>query len=90
VVQVYVVPHDPPPYAPRRWLVGFSRVTLKPGERRGVKIPFGPNALTVIDENGVRQPLHGDVDVAFGGRQPDRTGRYASDAEGVTLTLHLD
>jgi len=90
VVQVYVVPRDPPPYAPRRWLVGFSRVTLAPGERRAVKIPFAPNALTVIDENGARQPLHGDFEIAIGGRQPDRTGHYASDAEGVTLSQHLD
>jgi len=55
-----------------------------------VKIPFAPNALTVIDENGARQPLHGDFEIAIGGRQPDRTGHYASDAEGVTLSQHLD
>ena len=90
VVQVYVVPHDPPPYAPKRWLVGFSRVTLAPGERRAVKIPFAQNALTVVDENGVRQPLHGDFEVAIGGRQPDRTGHYAANTEGATVSLHLD
>jgi hypothetical protein len=70
--------------------VGFSRVTLAPGERRSVPIQFAQNALTVIDEAGVRQPLQGVFDVAIGGRQPDRTGRYASDAEGVTTSVHID
>jgi beta-glucosidase len=90
VVQVYVVPHDPPPYAPRRWLVGFQRITLAPGERRPVRIPFAPNALTVVDENGVRQRFQGEFDVAVGGRQPDRAGRYASEAEGLTTTVRVE
>ena len=81
VVQLYIIPRNAPAYAPRRWLAGYSRVTLKPGERRIVRIPFGPNALTYIDEAGVRHPLDGEVKVAMGGRQPDRAGpvreRYA-------------
>ena len=87
VVQVYVIPRDAPAYAPRRWLAGFQRVSLKPGERRIVKIPFGPNTLTYIDEAGGRRPLDGEVDVAVGGRQPDRSGHYASDTQGATTTL---
>ena len=35
-------------------------------------------------------PAGADVDVAIGGRQPDRMGRYASDAEGVTTSVHID
>jgi beta-glucosidase len=90
VVQAYVMPRAAPPYAPRRWLAGFSRVTLKPGERRVVKIPFGPNTLTYIDEAGKRRPLgDGDVDIAVGGRQPDRSGRYADDTQGATTVLRL-
>ena len=56
VVQVYVIPRDAPAYAPRRWLAGFQRVSLKPGERRIVKIPFGPNALTVRRRGGRPAP----------------------------------
>ena len=77
VVQVYVIPRGAPAYAPRRWLAGFQRVSLKPGERRIVKIPFGPNTLTYVDEAGARRPLDGQVDIAVGGRQPDRSGHYA-------------
>jgi beta-glucosidase len=89
VVQLYIIPRNAPAYAPRRWLAGYSRVTLKPGERRIVKIPFGPNALTYINEGGVRRPLDGEVTVAVGGRQPDRIGLYASDTQGATTTLRL-
>ena len=89
VVQLYIIPRNAPAYAPRRWLAGYSRVTLKPGERRIVKIPFGPNALTYIDEAGVRHPLDGEVTVAMGGRQPDRLGQYESDTQGATTTLRL-
>ncbi len=89
VVQLYIIPRNAPAYAPRRWLVGYSRVTLKPGERRIVKIPFGPNALTYVDEAGVHRPLDGEVTVAMGGRQPDRLGRYDGDTQGATTTLRL-
>jgi beta-glucosidase len=89
VVQLYIIPRNAPAYAPRRWLVGYSRVTLKPGERRIVKIPFGPNALTYIDESGVRHPLDGEVTVAMGGRQPDKLGQYESDTQGATTPLRL-
>jgi beta-glucosidase len=89
VVQAYVIPRNPPPEAPRRWLAGFSRVSLKPGETRVVKIPFGPNTLTYVDETGTRRPLQGDVDIAVGGRQPDRSARYADDTQGATTELRL-
>jgi hypothetical protein len=45
--------------------------------------------LTFVDDNGARQPLIGDVDIAVGGRQPDRAGRYADDTQGMTTTLRL-
>jgi len=89
VVQLYVIPQDLPPYAPRRWLAGFARVTLAAGERRVVKIPLAANALTYVDESGTRRPLSGEVELALGGRQPDRAGRYASDADGLTTVLRL-
>jgi beta-glucosidase len=89
VVQLYVIPRGLPPFAPRRWLAGWSRVTLAPGEKRFVKIPLGPNALSYIDEAGARRPLSGDVDLAIGGRQPDHDGRYATDNLGATTTLKI-
>jgi len=90
VVQVYVMPRDAPAYAPHRWLAAFTRIALAAGERRTVRVPLAANALTLVDDIGARKPLTGVIDVAIGGRQPDRAGRYASDAHGVTLLLNLD
>ncbi|HEY7370695.1 MAG TPA: glycoside hydrolase family 3 C-terminal domain-containing protein [Polyangia bacterium] len=89
VVQAYVIPREAPPYAPHRWLAGYSRVTLEPGEQRIVKIPLTGNPLTYVDETGARRPLLGDVDIAVGGRQPDHTGHYADETQGATATLTL-
>jgi len=88
-VQLYIIPRNAPPNSPRRWLGGFSRVTLKPGEKRIVKIPFGPNTLSYIDEAGKRRPLDGEVEMAMGGRQPDRLGHYPDQTQGATTTLRL-
>jgi beta-glucosidase len=89
VVQAYLLPHDPPPYAPRRWLAAFARVSLAAGERRTVSLALPPGALTLVDERGVRRPLGGVVDVAVGGGQPDRDGRYPDGARGLTASVHL-
>jgi beta-glucosidase len=89
VVQVYLLPREPPPYAPRRWLVAFARVPLAAGERRTVSLQLPPEALTLVDERGVRRPLSGVVDVAVGGGQPERDGRYADGARGLTASVRL-
>ncbi len=89
VVQVYLLPRDPPAYAPRRWLVAFARVPLAAGERRVLSLALPPQALTLVDGRGVRQPLVGAVDVAVGGGQPDRDGRYADGARGLTASVRL-
>ncbi len=89
VVEVYVVPHDPPAYAPRLWLAAFARVALAPGERRSVALTLPPEALTLVDEQGQRRPITGTVDIAVGGAQPDRDGRYADGARGLTASARL-
>ncbi len=83
VVQVYVLPRGLPPFAPRRWLAAFARVTLAPGERRTVALSIPPEALTSVDESGSRRPLAGAVDLAVGGGQPDAGGHYPDDARGL-------
>jgi beta-glucosidase len=89
VVEVYVLPRGAPHYAPRRWLAAFARVPLGRGERRTVQLVIAPAALSLVDDHGERRPLAGDVDVAVGGGQPDRTGRYPDDAHGATAALTL-
>ena len=89
VIQVYVMPRNRPPYAPRRWLGGYARVSLAAGEKRRVRVGIAKDALTMVDEAGTRHPLQGDVDIAVGGRQPGHDGQYASDTDGVTTILRL-
>jgi beta-glucosidase len=89
VVQAYLLPRAPPAYAPHRWLAAFARVSLAAGERRTVSLALPPDALTLVDERGTRRPLGGAVDVAVGGEQPDRDGRYPDGARGLTASVRL-
>jgi beta-glucosidase len=89
VVEVYLVPRERPRYAPYRWLAGFTRILLAPGERRRVQLALPATALTLVDENGIRRPLTGEVAVAVGGGQPDYLGRYADDARGISGLVRL-
>jgi beta-glucosidase len=89
VVEAYVLPHGLPAYAPSRWLAAFARVTMAPGERRTVSLPLPPRALSFVDERGEWRPLTGVVDLAVGGGQPDRHGRYPDGARGLTASVRL-
>ena len=89
-VQVYVLPAEPKPYAARRWLAAFTRVSLAPGERHTVRLALPPRALSIVDAGGERRPLTGDVTLAIGGGQPDRGGRYTDATRGVTTSIQLD
>jgi beta-glucosidase len=89
MVEAYVIPHGLPGYAPRRWLAAFARVTLGPGERRTVSLALSPRAFSFVDEQGTWRPLSGAADLAVGGGQPDRAGRYADDARGLTASVRL-
>jgi beta-glucosidase len=44
-VQVYVMPRNRPPYAPRRWLGGYARVSLAAGEKRRIRVGIAKDAL---------------------------------------------
>jgi beta-glucosidase len=57
--------------SPIRSLVGFKRVTLKPGESREVKFELDARALSDVDRAGLRAVEAGDYRVFIGGGQPD-------------------
>jgi beta-glucosidase len=86
VVEVYVIPRDPPAYAPHLWLAAFARVPLAMGERRTISLALPAEALTLVDERGQRRPIIGAVDIAVGGVAPDRDGHYP-DARGLTASV---
>ena len=78
VVQLYVSGLDAPAVAPIRWLAGFERITLRPGERRRVAFTLAPRALSLVDVAGERAVAPGAYVVSVGGKQPGFRG--AADA----------
>ncbi|MCJ2183365.1 glycoside hydrolase family 3 C-terminal domain-containing protein [Novosphingobium sp. 1949] len=89
VVQAYVVPpsdgHHPilTEAVLQRQLGAFTRVALKPGQKRKVTLTLDPRQLSVVDRRGTRRVLPGDYKVWIGGGQPgDGAGQWV----GFTLT----
>lgn len=77
VVQVYLVPPKPEDYRGRqadrlllRTLVGFDRVSLKPGERRKVRFVVSPRDLSQVARSGARAVVPGRYTLFVGGGQP--------------------
>jgi beta-glucosidase len=87
VVQLYLLPRDPPPYAPRRWLAAFTRLGLAAGARQTVRLTLPARALSLVDEQGQRHVAPGEFTVAVGGGQPNPDGRYAGAEHGLTGVL---
>jgi beta-glucosidase len=81
VVQVYATALAPPVPAPHRWLIGFTRVSLPPGERKTLSIPLAAHAFSLVDPGGRRRLFPGDYAIAVGGHQPSDTDQG--------LTVHL-
>ncbi|PNU06582.1 glucan 1,4-alpha-glucosidase [Novosphingobium guangzhouense] len=55
----------------RHALQGFTRIHLKPGERREVRFTLDARALSTVDAAGLRSVMPGEVEVWVGGGQPD-------------------
>jgi len=67
------------PGAPLRALRGFTRVHLKAGEQKNVKLTLNPRDLSYVNEAGDRFVSTGDYLITVGGGQPG-TGAPHSDA----------
>jgi beta-glucosidase len=75
VSQLYIQPKNAPSYAPKLWLAGFTRNTLKAGEERTLSFDLTPPALGLVDEKGERAVVAGDYTLFVGGSQPGQTGQ---------------
>jgi beta-glucosidase len=65
--------------APLRALRGFTRVNLKAGEQKNVKLTLGPRDLSYVNDAGDRMVAAGDYLITAGGGQPG-TGAPHADA----------
>ncbi len=70
VVQLYL---EPPysPQAPLRSLVGFKRVTLRPGESRLLTFTLDARQLSSVQQTGQRSVEAGHYHLFVGGGQPN-------------------
>src|SRR5206468_6104408 len=69
VVQVYLT-HPGAEGAPIRALAGFQRVHLEAGASKTVKFSLRDRDLSIVDADGVRRIVPGEVKVSIGGGQP--------------------
>ncbi|HET6977048.1 MAG TPA: glycoside hydrolase family 3 C-terminal domain-containing protein, partial [Pyrinomonadaceae bacterium] len=90
VVQLYVSDVAASAPVPIRSLIGFDRISLKPGEKRTVTFNITPRQMSLIDDRGKRIIEPGEFLVSAGGGQPGFkgtttiTGKFA-----VSGTLEL-
>jgi beta-glucosidase len=85
VVQAYLVPPDARKQGGftdpvlRHMLVGFHRMTLKPGEHGSANFTIDPRLMSSVDRGGTRRVLSGDYKLWTGGGQPgDGPGAWIS------------
>jgi beta-glucosidase len=78
VVQLYIT-FPKMPGAPLKALRGFTRVHLKSGESRQVKLTLAPRDLSYVNDAGDRMVAAGDYLITVGGGQP---GTAASHIDG--------
>jgi beta-glucosidase len=69
--------------APIRALVGFQRIHLARGESRRVRFTLHDRDLSIVDPEGVRRTVPGEVDLWIGGGQPGGA------AAGVATRLRI-
>ena len=89
VVQVYVKCLDSQHAAKHPSLCAFQRVNLAAGEKKEVKIPVSAQALTIVDEQGVRRVDGKEFAFYAGCSQPDEKSRELTGVSPVELKLAL-
>jgi beta-glucosidase len=70
VIQLYLSHRNPGMKSPIRALKGFTRINLKAGESRIVEFRLGQEELSIVDENGIRIVMPGELELSIGGGQP--------------------
>src|SRR5215216_7145540 len=69
VVQLYLTDVAATAPVPIRALVGFDRISLRPGEKRTVTFNITPRQMSLIDDRGKRMIEPGEFLVGIGGSQ---------------------
>ncbi len=83
VVQVYSSKISPSFPAPVRQLVGFKRISIKPGETALATFSIPGSQLSVIDDKGNKTIESGTYVLSVGGRQPELTETHDNHKEDI-------
>ena len=86
VVQLYLTDAEASVPVALRSLVGFTRISLAPGERRRLTFTLPARALSLIDAEGRRVIEPGTFELTVGGKQPGQEGLADASTTGVVLT----
>jgi beta-glucosidase len=90
VVQVYVKDAEASAPVPLRALKGFTRVSLKPGERRLVRLALGERDFALVGGDGRWVVEPGKFEISVGGKQPGLTGTAdAATTQVASATIEL-
>ena len=87
VVQVYISHKNKEIKTPLRTLIGFKRINLNAGETKTVEFTLSPDAFSVINEEGEKLSLAGDVELSIGGGQPGVNIPRTSNVLTAQLTI---
>lgn len=87
VVQLYLA-HPGVAGAPIRTLAGFQRIHLEPGASRTVSFSLHGRDLSVVDADGTRRIVPGEVKVWVGGGQPV-AGPGQAPSAGVEMKFRI-
>ncbi len=74
VVQLYITDVAASVPVPIRSLIGFDRISLRPGEKRTVTFTITPRQMSLIDDAGKRIIEPGEFLISAGGGQPGYKG----------------
>jgi beta-glucosidase len=90
VVQVYVKDFEASASVPLRALKSFTRISLKPGERRLVRLTLGERDFALVGGDGRWVIEPGKFEISVGGKQPGLTGTADSvTTQVVSATIEL-
>ena len=86
VVQLYLTDNQASAPVPIRTLVGFDRISLRPGEKRSVTFTITPRQMSLIDDNGKRVIEPGQFSISIGGSQQGLGGRFTVSGKVLELS----
>ena len=73
VVQVYLTHKNAGTKTPIRALKAFKRISLKAGETKSAEFNLGPKELSIVNEEGIREVIPGEIEISVGGCQPSES-----------------